>query len=205
MILLNEAHCIANTLASAAPYVDQYCILDTGSTDGTQEIVREVMDQHHVPGTVHQGPFTDYSDTRNRCAKLAGNSEPFILWMDADDILEGGDSLRFLLTISKGTCFQLEQKWPDRDSLWVPRVVRADSGWQYKGHVHEILTHEHERMNNLVGPRLRHYPSAIGAARSQARWPKDVLLLNKMLIEDPQNTRAREHLDQTLAALTQLE
>jgi glycosyltransferase involved in cell wall biosynthesis len=201
MIVRDEAHCIARTLESAAPYVDRYCVLDTGSTDGTQDLVRATMASYLVPGDVHAGPFTDYADTRNRCADLAGTVEPFVLWLDADDVLVRGDSLRFLLGVARGSCFQLEQRWPNRAPLWVPRVVRTGCGWRYRGRVHELLVHDNERPHNLVGPWLRHYPSAIGAARSRARWPSDVRVLGEMLNEDPHDDRAREHLDLTLAAL----
>ena len=43
MIVKNEAHVIARCLASARPLVDAWCIVDTGSSDGTQDKVRELM------------------------------------------------------------------------------------------------------------------------------------------------------------------
>ncbi|MEU5316418.1 glycosyltransferase [Streptomyces sp. NPDC021056] len=41
MIVKNEAHVIRRCLESVLPLVDTWVILDTGSPDGTQDIIRE--------------------------------------------------------------------------------------------------------------------------------------------------------------------
>lgn len=48
MILKNDAPVIARCLASVLPLVDQWVIVDIGSTDGTQDIVRSAM--QGIPG-----------------------------------------------------------------------------------------------------------------------------------------------------------
>jgi glycosyltransferase involved in cell wall biosynthesis len=50
MIVKDEAHTIAQTLMSIKALVDRYYILDTGSTDGTPQVIEQVMDG--VPGKV---------------------------------------------------------------------------------------------------------------------------------------------------------
>lgn len=96
MIVKNEVHGIARTLQSAKPFVDRWCILDTGSTDGTPEIIRAEM--AGVPGDVLSAPFVDFATTRNLmldgAKKLGANPPEFLLLLDADDILEGGEALR---------------------------------------------------------------------------------------------------------------
>jgi glycosyltransferase involved in cell wall biosynthesis len=207
LMLRDEAHCIARTLHSVAPYVDSYCVLDTGSTDGTPELVRATMTAHDVPGVIIVEPFVDYAATRNRLLDLAsaGTDDPdsWLLMLDAEDELVHGDSLRFLLQIARpsSTCWQLQQRWPD-GYVVVPRVVRAGTLWRYVGKVHELLTHPGgEPPEMLIGPWIRHVPTAIGQARSRARWPRDVEILQRELEERPDNWRLRWHLDRTLAAL----
>ena len=39
MIVKNEAHVIARCLASVRPIIDYWVIVDTGSTDGTQDAI----------------------------------------------------------------------------------------------------------------------------------------------------------------------
>jgi glycosyltransferase involved in cell wall biosynthesis len=85
MILKNEAHTITETLKTVKDYVDRYFILDTGSTDGTQDKVREFM--QGVPGKIFEEPFIDYGASRNRILELAKETEPcvFTLMLSADE------------------------------------------------------------------------------------------------------------------------
>ena len=43
MIVKNEAHVIKRCLGSVKPWIDHWTIVDTGSNDGTQSLVREVL------------------------------------------------------------------------------------------------------------------------------------------------------------------
>ena len=43
MIVKNESRIIKRCLDSILPLIDSYCIIDTGSTDGTQEIILETL------------------------------------------------------------------------------------------------------------------------------------------------------------------
>ena len=53
MIVKDETHIIKECLESMLPYIDRYDITDTGSTDGTPELIKEFMDTHGVPGEVY--------------------------------------------------------------------------------------------------------------------------------------------------------
>lgn len=75
MIVRDEAHCLARTFASVRGVVDRWCVLDTGSEDGTQEVVQNalateegpVVDGKYVPlvGRLYEAPFEDYAESRN--------------------------------------------------------------------------------------------------------------------------------------------
>ena len=54
MIVKNEAHVIERCLASVKPWIDRWVIVDTGSTDGTQQVIRHFM--QGVPGELHERP-----------------------------------------------------------------------------------------------------------------------------------------------------
>ena len=54
MIVKDEASVIPRCLASVRKLIDYWIIVDTGSTDGTPEVVRKVM--HEIPGELHQRP-----------------------------------------------------------------------------------------------------------------------------------------------------
>lgn len=100
MIVKNEAASIAQTIASVKPYVDRWTILDTGSTDGTQELVRSAF--AGVPGEVYEEPFVDFSTTRNRALELAGKRCVFNFMLSGDETLHNGRALRRFLEERRG-------------------------------------------------------------------------------------------------------
>ncbi len=87
MIVKNESERIERALASAAPHIAAYVILDTGSTDGTPEKIRKFFEALKIPGDVLAGNFYDFSQTRNDALRMARQSPyefDYILLMDAD-------------------------------------------------------------------------------------------------------------------------
>ncbi len=202
-IVKNEAHTIAHTLASARPHVDRWCIVDTGSTDGTQARVREAM--QGVPGELYEEPFVDFATTRNRGLDLCGAHTEFIVWLDADDVLENGAGLRAFLERERSIAgpeaeaynVRVETPGASFDSA---RVLRSRSSWRFRGAVHEVLTHPERSApsRRVPGVAVRHTVGAEGAARSRARWGRDVELLRGELERDPTASRAAFYLALTL-------
>lgn len=203
MILKNEARTIGRTLASVRGCVDRWCILDTGSTDGTQAIVREAMGD--VPGELHEGPFVDFATTRNRALDLCGTDSQFIVWLDADDVLEGGNALRTYLSAHAGA------RTPDREAYYLrvetpgaafdsARVLDSAGGWRFVGAVHEVLTHPKRPppSHRIPGVVVKHITDDHAEARSRERWERDVALLERELARDPKASRAAFYLGMTL-------
>ena len=54
VICKNESKTALRMLESAAPLLDHYIVVDTGSTDGTQEIVRNFFAEKKIPGQVYE-------------------------------------------------------------------------------------------------------------------------------------------------------
>ena len=69
MIVKNEAHVIERCLASARPLIDAWCIVDTGSSDGTQGTIRALM--AGIPGTLHERPWKNFGHNRTEALQLA--------------------------------------------------------------------------------------------------------------------------------------
>ncbi|MCX4749336.1 glycosyltransferase [Kitasatospora sp. NBC_01287] len=80
LIVRNESRHLADCVASARAEVDRVLIVDTGSSDGTQEIARELSDEFHAI------PFEgDFSRARNFV--LDRVTTPWVLFLDADERL----------------------------------------------------------------------------------------------------------------------
>jgi hypothetical protein len=97
MIVKDEAHTLPATLLAIKPWIDVYYILDTGSTDGTQDAIQKTLGPN---GEVWQEPFIDYGRSRNRALEIAQNSEHlggppvFSLMLSADETIHNGEGLR---------------------------------------------------------------------------------------------------------------
>lgn len=202
MIVKDEVATLARTLRSARPFIDRWVILDTGSTDGTQDLIRKELEG--VPGELHEEPFVDFSTSRNRSLDLAGDVTEFVMWLDADDEVVNGKALRAFLERERNA------RGPDRESYYVrvemvihfdsPRVARTRAGWRFRGAVHEILTHPDRQppVHRVPDVRILHEPGAESAERSKKRWERDLRLLGDEVARDPNDTRSTFYLAQTL-------
>jgi len=113
MIVKNEAQIIGRCLASLKPHIDYWVIVDTGSTDGTQELIRRLLEG--VPGELHARAWKNFAHNRTEAIRLAEGKADYLLFCDADMTLE-----------------VLDPKWKeklDADSYLV--VQHYDGGFHY--------------------------------------------------------------------------
>jgi hypothetical protein len=75
MIVKNGSEPLKNTLLAIKDYIDHWTILDTGSTDGSQDCIRGIL--RDIPGNLYEEPFVDFKVSRNRCLELAGKTCKF--------------------------------------------------------------------------------------------------------------------------------
>jgi glycosyltransferase involved in cell wall biosynthesis len=85
MIVKNEAPVIGRCLLSVRPIIAHWVIVDTGSTDGTQALVRDAL--RDLPGELIERPWVDFAPNRNEALDAAGRRSDYILLIDADDTL----------------------------------------------------------------------------------------------------------------------
>ena len=190
MIVKDEAHIIQRCLESVKPLIDSYVIHDTGSTDGTQDVIRTVMGD--IPGQVTSRPWANFSENRNQALDEARLRGEFVLIMDADDWLEIdgrvppiGDHDVYNLEIRSGSL-----------SFHRPLLVRSTLPARFVGAVHEFL----EVSQDHVGVLKRAFVhSTRDGARSSnpAKYRRDALLLEGEHIREPENTRTVFYLAQS--------
>lgn len=208
MIVKDEARTIERTLASVKPHIDAWLILDTGSTDDTREVAARAMEG--VPGEVREAPFIDFSTTRNHAIDLLGDRTEFFLWLDADDVLRGGDAIRRFLARER------RLSGPDREAYYVrvdvgirfdsARIARTSAGWRFRGAVHEVLMGPDRPppSHRVPDAMIDHFADQVSGERSRARWERDVGLLSGAIARDPNDARSAFYLAQTFLWLGRL-
>jgi len=201
MIVKDEARTLARTLRSVKPFIDRWVIVDTGSTDDTRDLVRREL--AGVPGDIHEAPFVDFETTRNLALDRCGTETEFILWLDADDELAGGEALRSFLVRER------DHESPDREAYLLrvdtvvsfnsARVARSRAGWRFKGVVHEVLLHPQRPppVHKVPNASLQHHPDPDAIQRSHVRRERDLALLEAALQRDPGDSRSAFYLAMT--------
>lgn len=137
MIVKNEASVIRRCLDSVAPLIDHWVIVDTGSTDGTPDVIREHL--RDVPGELHERPWRDFAHNRSEALELARSKGDYTLIIDADDVLEIAPGA--VLGDLTADAYMVEI----RDTAIVyqrMQLVRNALPWRYEGVLHEYLTCE---------------------------------------------------------------
>jgi GT2 family glycosyltransferase/Flp pilus assembly protein TadD len=87
MIVRNEEHHLPDCLRSVAGLFDETVVVDTGSTDGTAEVARQ------LGASVYALPWPDsFGAARNEGLRHAHGQ--WILWLDADDRLDADNRKR---------------------------------------------------------------------------------------------------------------
>jgi glycosyltransferase involved in cell wall biosynthesis len=88
MIVKNEAHVIERCLASMLPLIDTWCIVDTGSTDGTQEKIKEFFENVGIEGKLVQSTWKGFGESRSEALECARPLGDYTIMIDADEIME---------------------------------------------------------------------------------------------------------------------
>lgn len=200
MIVRNESHGIAETLASVRPYIDHWTILDTKSEDDTVDIVRREL--AGIPGDLIEEPFVDFATSRNRALDLHGTKTVFVLMLDSDDRLCNGGALRVHLAnaVAVGALL-IERRGPL--SWWVPLVTATTARWRYHGRVHEFLCGPNGEIaqERVPGVAIVQVRSPRSASATFSRWKRDLDLLRAEIVERPRDPRTLFYLAQTYECL----
>lgn len=196
MIVKNEEAVIARALSSVLDIIDYWCIVDTGSTDRTKEIILEILGD--IPGELVESEWVNFGHNRTESIQLANGKADYILLMDAD-----------MIATYKDPSFKEELKL---DSYLIhytgsldyvqKMLVKSGPDWHYVGVTHEYIhagPHSSEAFDLL---KLTHF--ADGGSRSD-KLERDIELLESTLDDDPQNPRTAFYLAQSYHGMRKYE
>jgi len=131
MIVRNEAHIVCEVLDSVAPYISSWVVVDTGSDDGTQDLIRGHMAGLGIPGELHQRPWRNFGHNRSEALALAQGHGDYIWVIDADDMVVGTPDFGRLG--ADVYCLRCD----DGASYWRRQLFRDGVRWRYEGVLHE--------------------------------------------------------------------
>lgn len=195
MIVRDEAHVIERCLRSVRPLIDWWVVSDTGSSDGTQELVRRTLAD--VPGRLLERPWVNFGHNRQEALEAAralpqSSAEDHVLWIDADEEL-----------------VDLPTGWPDLDAdghhlevefgpLRYQRLalVRLGMPWRWRGAVHEYLDLPDAEIGALGAPRVLVRKEG-ARSKDPDTYRKDALLIEAELVREPDDPRMQFYLGQS--------
>jgi glycosyltransferase involved in cell wall biosynthesis len=184
MIVKNEAPVIRRCLDSIRPLIDTWVIVDTGSTDGTQEIIREHL--RDVPGELFERPWVNFAHNRTEALALAKGRAEYVFVIDADEIVELEEG--FELPQLEADSYNVEMLYGGY-AYRRKQFVRDALPWQYTGVLHEYIHCGLARTESMLEG-MRTVPRHDGArARDPHTYRRDALLLESALLDEPDNAR----------------
>jgi len=205
LICRDEAANLERCLASVRGVVDELCVLDTGSVDGTLDVAR----RHGA--IVGERPWADdFAAARNASLELATGD--WVLVLDADEELlaeeprEGGGARRALEAFARAHAgaigrLRLENRGAGggASELSLSRFFPRDGGIGFRGRVHEqLVAADGPELPRLdTGARILHHGYRAEAIAARAKLGRNRRLLETAVRETPGDPYPWFHLGRT--------
>ena len=147
MLCRDDSGTLEACLESVRPHVDELVIVDTGSIDNSPQIAKRHADRFATylgcndPATEQ---IQDFSDARNYAMSLATGDVH--VWIDADDLLIGGEHIRPLCDSLGPEALCLVGYEYQHDAAgrpvcihWRENIVKPRDKWKWSIPVHEVM------------------------------------------------------------------
>lgn len=204
MIVKDEEDTIRKCLTQVAPFISYYVICDTGSGDNTIAEIKSTMEDLGIEGEIHERPWVNFEVNRTESLELAKGRCDYRWIIDADDTFQAGNSSvnPFNSLPTDVDSFQIMYRL---NTLQYHRaqIVRSHQDWVYKGVLHEYLDlpGKENLIQYQIPANLCHVDADISPLKRantlEEKYSNDAEILEKALIDDPQNTRYMFYLAQS--------
>lgn len=188
MIVKNESAIIEETLRNIVAHVPltYWVISDTGSTDGTQDIIKKTMAELGLPGDLHEDNWVNFGANRRLALEHCAGKADYVLFFDADDYFEGKpDWPETLTAVAYHMNLHLQYS-----STRFQRVLlaRNDGSVTWRGVVHEFVANlTDEPIDTIWGDYEVIACSRGNRSQDTERYLKDAQTLEQAILsgEDP--------------------
>lgn len=179
MIVKNEAKNMPRCLQSVKDVVDYYVIDDTGSSDNTAELIKEIMDGYGIKGEIFHTPWQNFGYNREQALRHVDGKADYCLILDADSALHYEDKAIF----DNLTADAYMIEWRAGSMVYrLPTLFNIKRcEWHWRGAVHNYLA-GNGKSENLDGVRVEYIPG--GGAKSHGLSSKDKFLRDAKLLEE---------------------
>lgn len=199
MIVKNESHIILECLNSIYKYIDYWVIVDTGSTDGTQDIIKNFFAEKNIPGELHQSTWVNFGHNRSEALALCDGKADYMWMIDADDYVEGDFKYPDNMDADG---YAIRMGRPEF-SWWRTQIYKTGQGWRYEGVLHEyaVCGSKPQAMIGKIEGKYYVVARTVGGRNvgvsAIEKYSKDAITLEEALKNDPNNTRYQFYLGQS--------
>jgi glycosyltransferase involved in cell wall biosynthesis len=207
MIVKNEEERLTNCLSSAAAYVDEIVVVDTGSTDRTVEIAKSFGARIHYFEWVH-----DFAAARNESLRHA--SGDWVLQLDADErlnLLESPRALREAAAVPGVDAYVVLIRChhgEDGNSTYSInhnfRFFRRLPGIQYEREVHESVELFLKRAGAVIAKAsflIEHEGYNVDGLELRRKLERNLDILQRYIEREPNDPYVLYYLGNTYKAL----
>lgn len=206
IMVKNEALVINKTLEPfIAAGVTHFLVYDTGSTDGTPEVVQQFFTMHKVKhGIIIKEPFIDFATSRNKALDHAHTLFPnvhFIIMPDAEWYLNNPKMCMDFCKqeVRTTTAAYMMRVINKEESVYRPCLFRNKAHARFAGAVHEYVT-----VPVAIVPDTLNFTWGIsekGRKKTAERFKQDRDILLKSYAQNSNDAHAAFFLGQTYACL----
>jgi len=184
MIVKNEAHVIERCLRSVLPLISFWTIVDTGSTDSTRDVIRDILTGFQ--GRLHERPWVDFGYNRSEALKLAESHTDYLFVVDADDqiVFENNfspEKVKSQLVADAGLVKVVDHGI----SYKRMHFFRSQHGWRYEGILDEYATCGGTFTSNVISGISYVRIGGGGRSINTGKFDRDITVLKAALNKTP--------------------